>query len=725
MATANLDYFFCPKSVALIGASEKIGVGRTMMFNLLKSPFGGVIYPINPKSPSILGVQAYKSITEIGKDKVDLAIIAINAKFVPASVKECAAMGVKACIIVSAGFAEMGEPGRKLEAEIMSYAKPAGMRIVGPNCLGVSYSPSGLNATFAADMIAKGKVAFFSQSGALCTAVLDYSRKAGFGFSAFVSVGSMLDVDWPALIEYFGNDEGTSAICIYMETVGKAKPFLEACQKVSQKKPIIVIKAGRSAAGAKAAASHTGALAGADDIANAAFERAGVLRVIDINDMFALMELLNNQPRPKGNKLTIITNAGGPGVLSTDALTTNGGALAPISPETLEEFNKFLPAAWSHNNPIDVLGDAQPDRYEKTVRICAQDPNVDGILVILTPQDMTDPTATAQILTEHANCGKLFMCAWMGGHDVEAGAEILRKNKIPAFTYPDEAVKVFSYLSKYHSSIETLKEPTPATPALGFDIEEARKTVRGIYTNAFNKGRTILSEYEAKQVLAAYHIPCGQTLLGQTPEECVECAKKIGFPVVMKVHSETITHKSDVGGVKLNIKNEDEVKKAYEEIKANVAKHASVDQFLGCVVLPMITMKDSYEVILGANIDPQFGPVILFGLGGVLVEVMKDTAMGLAPLNRTYAEIMIKKTKIAKAFAGVRGRAPVKMDELIDTIVKMSYLVADHPMIKEFDINPLLASPEGIMALDARIIIYDEKKGKDEAALPHSCVPTN
>lgn len=722
---SNLDFFFKPKSVALIGASESIGVGRTMMFNLLKSPFGGVVYPVNPKRPAVLGVTAYKSVTLIGKDKVDLAIIAVNAKFVPNTVKECAEMGVKACIIVSAGFAEMGAPGRELERQIMSYAAPAGMRVVGPNCLGVMYSPSGLNATFAADMIKPGKVAFFSQSGALCTAVLDYSRKADFGFSAFVSVGSMLDVDWPALINYFGDDEGTSAICIYMETVGKAKPFLEACQRVSQKKPIIVIKAGRSAAGAKAAASHTGALAGADDIANAAFERAGVLRVIEITDLFALMEILNNQPRPTGNKLTIITNAGGPGVLSTDALDTGGGKLAPITPERLEEFNKFLPDAWSHNNPIDVLGDAQPDRYEKVVKVCAADDNVDGILVILTPQDMTDPTATAEMLTAHSNCGKLFMCSWMGGHDVEAGENILRKAKVPVFSFPDEAVRVFNYLSKYNSNIEHLKEPTPATPELGFDIEAARKTVRDIYCNAFSKGRTILSEYEAKQVLAAYHIPCGQTLLGKTPDEAVECAKKIGFPVVMKVHSETITHKSDVGGVKLNIKDEAGVRAAYEEIKANVTKNASAADFLGCVVLPMITLKDSYEIIIGANIDPQFGPVILFGLGGVLVEVMKDTAMGLAPLNKTYAKLMIEKTKIAKALHGVRGRAPVNMDQLVDTIIKMSYLVSDHPMIKEFDINPLLASPDGIMALDARIIIYDKEHCKDEASLPHSCVPVH
>lgn len=721
----NLDYLFKPKTVAVIGASENIGVGRTMMNNLMKTNFGGEILPVHPKRDQVLGIKAYKSIKDIEKGKVDLAVICINAKYVPATVKDCAEMGVRTCIIVSAGFAEMGEPGRKLEREILSYAKPAGMRIVGPNCLGVMYSPSGLNATFAADMITNGKVAFLSQSGALCTAVLDYSLRAGFGFSAFVSVGSMLDVDWPALIEYFGHDESTSAICIYMETVGKAKPFVEACQKISKVKPIIVIKAGRSAAGAKAATSHTGALAGADDIANAAFERAGVLRVIDIEDLFALMEIMNNMPRPTGPKLTIVTNAGGPGVLSTDALSTGGGQLAPISPETLAEFNKFLPDAWSHNNPIDVLGDAKPDRYEKTVEICAKDQNVDGILVILTPQDMSDPTGTAEMLVKHANCGKLFMCSWMGGKNIGAGEDILRKAHIPVFSFPDVAVKVFNHLQKYHASIDLLHEPTPAKPDLGFDIEAARKTVRDIYTAAFEKGRTILSEYESKQIMAAYHIPCGQTLLGHTPEECIECAKKIGFPVVMKVHSETITHKSDVGGVKLNIKDEAGVRAAFEEIKANVAKNASADQFLGCVVLPMITLKDSYEVILGANVDRQFGPVILFGLGGVLVEVMKDTAMGLAPLNKTYAKVLIEKTKIAKALKGVRGRQPVKMDELVDTIIKMSYLVADHPMIKEFDINPLLASPDGIMALDARIVIYPKSDVTEEAALPHSCVPLN
>jgi acetyltransferase len=532
----------------------------------------------------------------------------------------------------------------------------------------------------------------------------------------------MLDVDWPALIEYFGADDNTSAICIYMETVGKAKPFLEACQKVSLKKPIIVIKAGRSAAGAKAASSHTGALAGQDEVADAAFERAGVMRVVEISDLFALMELLNNQPRPKGSRLTIITNAGGPGVLTTDALSVGGGDLTPITGDSLAKFNEFLPPAWSHSNPVDVLGDATPDRFEKAVKLCVTDPNCDGILVILTPQDMTDPTATAEALKVHSASGKLFLASWMGGKDVEEGAAVLRANKIPVFTYPDQAVRVFNYLHRYNSGIELIKEPTPAVPSLGFDLEAARKTVRDIYSVALSKGRDILSEYESKKILAAYHIPGGVTELALTPEEAVVHAKKMGFPVVLKVHSETITHKSDVGGVKLNIKNEQETLAAFSEIKANVAKNAGAEHFLGCVVLPFVALKESYEVILGANVDPQFGPVVLFGLGGILVEVFKDKALGLAPLNRTYARHMCEKTKIFEALKGVRGRRPVDIELLISIICRFSQLLADHPWISEFDINPLLCSPDGILALDARILVYKTSEHK-EADLPHSCVP--
>ncbi|KAH7825864.1 acetyl-CoA synthetase (ADP-forming) [Monocercomonoides exilis] len=719
---SDLHILFNPKTVALIGASESVGVGRTMMSNLMKCSFGGTIYPINPKRDTILGVKCHKSVKELEKGSVDLAIIAVNARFVPGSVRDCAEIGVKTCIIVSAGFAEMGEPGRALEREIMSIAKPVGMRIVGPNCLGLMSSSSGLNATFAADMVNDGSVAFFSQSGALCTSVLDYSKQVGFGFSAFVSVGSMLDVDWPTLIDYFGNDEKTSAICIYMETVGKAKPFLEACQRVSKKKPIVVIKAGRSAAGKKAASSHTGALAGADEVADAAFERAGVLRVVEIADLFALMEMLNSQPMPKGKRLTVVTNAGGPGVLTTDSLYVGGGELAPVSDEMMDKFNEFLPAAWSHGNPIDILGDALPDRYEKTVRLSVEDPNVDAILVILTPQDMTDPTATAEALKQHAKCGKLFMCSWMGGKEVAKGTQILREAKIPVFNYPDQAVRVFNYLHSYGKQITKLEEPTLATPELGFDLAKAREEVRQIYSNALEKGRTILSEYESKKILAAYHIPGGQTELALSPDEAVEAAKKIGFPVVMKVHSETITHKSDVGGVKLNIKNEEEVRAAFNEIKSNVARNAKESDFLGCVVLPMITLKDSYEVILGANVDPQFGPVILFGLGGVLVEVFKDKALGLAPLNKTFARSMLEKTKIFQALKGVRGKKPVNIDELVDIIIRFSQLLADHPWISEFDINPMLCSPDGILALDARILVYKKAEHKEED-LPHTCIP--
>ena len=447
---SSLEPLFSPKSVAVIGATETANsVGRTILWNLLKSPFGGIVYPVNPKRSAVLGVKAYAGIGDV-PERVDLAVIVRPANTVPETVQQCADAGIPAALVISAGFKELGALGLSLEKQIMEIATRAGMRILGPNCLGFMNPKIGLNATFAATLANPGSVAFISQSGALCTAILDWSMRERVGFSAFVSVGSMIDIGWGDLIDYLGEDPHTRAILIYMETIGDARKFLSAAREVAMSKPIIVIKAGRTEQAAKAAASHTGSLAGSDDVLDAAFRRAGVLRVNSIADLFYMSEVLARQPRPKGNRMTIVTNAGGPGVLATDALITGGGELTPISPATMGELNKLLPAAWSHNNPVDVLGDADATRYAKALELVARDENCDGLMVILTPQDMTDPTTTAETIRMVAkDLGKPVLASWMGGPFVATGEDILNNAGVPSFPYPDSAARMFNYMWQY------------------------------------------------------------------------------------------------------------------------------------------------------------------------------------------------------------------------------------------------------------------------------------
>lgn len=705
-----LDAIFAPKNVAVVGATENPGtVGRTVTWNLISNPFGGAVFPVNPKRSSVLGVKAYPSIRSV-PEPVDLVVVTTPAHTVPGIIKECVDVGVKGAIVISAGFKETGQAGLELEHQIMEHARRGNMRIIGPNCLGVISPVSGLNATFASAMARKGNVGFISQSGALCTAVLDWSLKENVGFSAFVSIGSMLDVNWGDLIYYLGDDPHTKSIVIYMETIGDARAFLSAAREVALTKPIIVIKPGRTAGAAKAAASHTGSLTGSDEVLEIAFRRSGVLRVNSIAELFYMAEVLAKQPLPEGRRLTILTNAGGPGVLATDALITNGGELADLSQETMEAFNALLPAAWSHNNPVDILGDASADRYAKALEIAAQDPNSDGMLVILTPQAMTDPTLTAEELKPYAKrLGKPVLASWMGGTDVEAGEKILNHVDIPTFPYPDTAARMFDYMAQYADNLGSLYE----TPTLTFNNgdELDRELAAKIILNARQSGRTILTEFESKQLLAAYGIPTVETRIARSADEAVTIAGEIGYPVVLKIHSEIITHKTDVGGVLLNLADAAAVRQAYNSIEESVRTKVGVlDEngqpfFLGVTVQPMSKL-DGYELILGSSIDPQFGPVLLFGLGGQLVEVFKDRALGLPPLNTTLAKRMMETTKIYTALKGVRGRKPVDLAALEQLMVRFSQLIAEQSWIKELDINPLLASPERLLALDARVVIY-------------------
>jgi len=713
--TPTLNAIFKPENVAVIGATEKEGsVGRTILRNLITNPFGGTIFPVNPKRPNVLGIQAYKSVLDIPVN-IDLAVIVTPAKIVPMVIDDCIEKGIPGAIIISAGFKEIGEEGAELERQILEKARGK-MRIIGPNCLGVMLPLYGMNATFAGGMARPGNVGFISQSGAICTAVLDWSFEENVGFSAFISIGSMLDVNWGDLIYYLGDDPQTTSIVIYMESVGNARAFLSAAREVALKKPIIIIKAGRTAQAAEAAASHTGSLTGSDEVLDAAFRRSGILRVNSISDIFYMAEVLAKQPEPKGNRLAIVTNAGGPGVLATDALIMGGGELADISDETMEKFNSFLPSAWSHNNPIDILGDADPERYAKSLEIAATDESADGLLVILTPQDMTDPTQTAEYLRPYAkSINKPILASWMGGADVQAGVRILNRANIPTFEYPDTAMRVFNYMWKYSYNLRALYE-TPELPTdTGEDgfVAPDRDTVANIIESAREQNRVILTEQESKQVLAAYGIPTIPMEIADNPDDAVKHAEAMGYPVVLKLHSETVTHKTDVGGVQLNLNDEGEVRSAYDRIKNGVTKAHSADDFLGVSVQPMIKL-DGYELIIGSSIDPQFGPVLLFGTGGSLVEVFKDRALALPPLTTTLARRMIEQTKIYEALKGVRGRDPVDMDELQKLMVRFSQLVVEQQWIKEIDINPLLANGERLLSLDARVVLHPADVKEDD-----------
>jgi len=679
-----------PKSVAIIGASESSGkVGAALAHNLIHSTYKGEVFPINPKRSEIFGRRAYPSIGSV-PGPVDLVVIATPSKTVPGIVRECAEANVKNIVIVSAGFKELGPPGIALEEEILAIAKKGSMRIVGPNCLGIMNPHLGLNASFAHKLPLAGSIAFISQSGALCTAVLDRSETEAIGFSTFISIGSMLDVDWGDLINYCIDDPKTKSIFLYMETIGDAPAFLEAAKKALGKKPIIILKAGKTDEAAAAAASHTGSLTGSDAAISAAFEQVGAVRADTIRQFFDFAQLLAKQPQPKGNHLTIITNAGGPGVLTTDALIESGGKLATLDSEMIHQLDVVLPEHWSHSNPVDILGDANAKTYEKALELLAHEKQSDGLLVILTPQDMTDATGTAEHLAKAATkIGKPVLASWLGGAEVAKGKEVLKASGIASFDFPDDAARTFALLSQ---------EPPPEEQIPQVKIDRAK--IDEIFAQAKKEGRTLLTEFESKEVLAAAGIPTVQTYVANSCHEAVSLAERVGYPVVLKLLSETITHKTDVGGVQLNLKDQAAVEKAYTNIENAVAKA----DFGGVTVQKMVTFKGT-ELIFGSTCDPQLGPVVLFGAGGVFVEVFKDSALGLAPMGPRRARTMIERTKIFRALEGARGAEGVDLKHLTDLLVNFAALVSHYPCIQECDINPLIASSEGILALDGRIVI--------------------
>lgn len=701
MSLQNLTKMFNPKVVAIFGASSKVGsVGFSLMNNIIGSGFDGIVYPINPKRTNVLGVKAYPSIDEI-PDKIDLAVIATPAKTVPTIVEDCGIAGVPSVLLISAGFAEAGDEGKKLMSKISATIRKYKMNLIGPNCLGFIKPSIKLNASFASKMALPGNIAFISQSGALCTAILDWSIEQNVGFSHFVSIGSMMDISFNDLIDYFGSDPQTNSIVIYMESLTDARSFLSAARAFSRNKPIIVLKAGKSSEGAQAAMSHTGSLAGNDFVFDAAFKRAGVIRVDTIDELFNIAQSLAMQPKPRNNRLAIVTNAGGPGVIATDTLIANGGKLAQLSDSVIKELDQHLSPHWSRGNPLDVLGDAGPQQYAKTLEMCSKDPNVDGILIILTPQSMTDPTAVASQVAEIAkNSKKTILSCWMGAEDIHEGQRVLEANNIPVYQTPEQAVKCFMIMYDYTRNLKILQETPSHTPT---QFKPNKKANQKLIEKVIADNRSVMTEYEAKKFLYNYQIPVINNGLATSEKEAVAMSEKFGYPLVMKIASPDILHKTDVGGVILNILNKEEAKTAYNKILKSAKEKLPDADVKGIFVEQM--MKRKYELIIGCKKDPIFGPTIVFGMGGVAVEIFKDTRVGLPPLNMALAMRIIEDTKIYKLIKGYRGMPGADIPSIQFLLYKFAYLLMDFPQIMEVDINPFGVDERGGVVLDAKVIL--------------------
>jgi len=698
----GLDKIFNPKRIAVIGASNKEGsVGFRLLKNLIGVGFRGFVYPVNPFSPSVQGITAYPSVKKIPW-QIDLAIIATPAHIVPQIVEECGEFGITGIIIVSSGFSETGPRGKALEEEIMKLKNTYNMRIIGPNCLGIMRPSLRLNASFANKMAKPGKVAFISQSGALCASVLDWAAQANVGFSYFASVGSMMDVDFADLIDYFGVDPETRSIVLFIEAIKDARKFMSAARRFAGTKPIIVIKAGRSPEGMRAAASHTGAVTGEDAIYDAAFRRVGIIRVEEIADLFSCSEILATQPRTRGPNLAIITNAGGPGVMATDFLVSRGGKLASLSDETIRALDEVLPSYWSRSNPIDICDNATVERFRSVLEICFKDPNIDGFLIIYTPIGAASPVETAKTLLEISkNTDKPILTSWLGEEDVREARDILRGNGIPTYPTPEQATSTFMYIYQYARNLELLYETPEELP---ISLSADKHCLQEVLERVAKDEREILTEPESKEFLEAYGIPVTKTYIAKTAKEAVSIASKVGYPVLMKVLSPQIAHKTDFGGFALEVTSESEVERSLEDLINQVNKRDPSTKIEGVTVQPVIK-KDGYELILRAKRDPLFGSVIVFGTGGIGVEVFNNISVGFPPLNQTLARRMMEQTKAYKLLSGYGNRRPANIRLLEEILVRFSQLIIDFPQIKEIDINPLVIDENDAVALNARIII--------------------
>lgn len=700
----GLDSILKPMRIAITGVTiNPNSVGGRVLRNLVGGAFRGVVYPVNPGSEAVMGVPCYPSIGSLPRTP-DLAVVCSPAGEVEGILSECAEAGVKGVIIMSAGFGEAGAEGVLMQKKLDSILRSnPGMRILGPNCLGVIVPAINLNASFAPSMPDKGSIAFISQSGALCTSVLDWARQEKIGFSAFVSVGNALDVDFADLIDYFGEDETTESIILYVESVTGARRFMTASRAFARTKPIIVYKAGRFPRSAEVAASHTGAMASLDAVYDAAFSRAGMARVLNVGGIFGCAELIGRKKVPKGPRLGIVSNAGGPGVMAVDALIAGNGTLAELSPESIAALNDCLPGFWSGGNPVDILGDAGTKRYEKASSIVLADKGVDALLVILTPQAMTKPDGVARCISKLAETTrKPILTAWMGGETVREGTRILAENGIPVYATPEQAVEAFMTLVSYSRNLESLHQ-TPRDIRL--DLARARRQAGDFIEKVGLKGKTILSERDSKQLLDFYGIPGTIPIQAATADAAVQTADATGYPVVLKLDSPDITHKTDAGGVELNLKDQSQVRLAFERIVSNAVKWQSDAEIRGVTVQKMASTSAGIEMIMGLKRDPVFGSVIMLGAGGVNAEILGDSTLGLPPLNETLVMRMLENLRIMPLLRGFRGKPGVDMDSLVTTVMRLSYLACDNPAITELDVNPLLVTREGVLALDARAVL--------------------
>jgi len=707
---------FNPKTIALFGASNREeSIGYAVMKNIIGSGYEGIVYPINLKRRSVFGIKAYKSLKDTN-DKIDLAVIATPYRTAPKIVEHCGKNGVGGIVIISGGFVEAGEEGKNMLEQIKALGKEFNIRIVGPNCLGFIKPSINLNVSFANKMALPGNIAFISQSGALCTAILDWSVDENVGFSHFISLGGLIDVGFGDLIDYLDEDPQTSSIIIYMESMINARKFMSAARAYSRNKPILILKAGKSLEGARVAQLHTGNLAGNAMAFEAAFRRAGVVSVDTIDQLFNGAMALSKQPRPNGNRLAIVTNAGGPGVLATDLLIKKGGALARLSNNSYVALNKILPPTWSHDNPIYVLGNASHVEFGMSTELCLKDENVDAILVILTPQAMTDPKKIAEeIVKVSEKFNKTVLATWMGSGDVKEGVEALEEGNIPIFLTPEKAVTTFMDMVKYSKNLKLLQETPPEIPT---QFVPKTKENRKLLNSIINQDRFLLDETEAKTILENYHIQVTKNKLVFTEDEAGKAAVEIRFPLVMKIASKDILHKSTVNGVQLNINSEEEARSTFTKLKKMFLESNSKEGFNGVVVEEMINKK--FELVIGMKKDPIFGPLIIFGMGGVAVEVFKDLEVGLPPLNMVLALRMIESTKIYQLLKGYKGMEGVDIQSLQFLLYKFANLIVDFPEIKEIDINPYSVDMKSGFVLDAKIILDEELIKNKKILDPHS-----
>jgi len=704
MNSEGLDKLFSPRSIAVIGASQHKGkIGHDILHNIKEFGFKGEVYPINPKDKELMGYTCYPSVLDV-KGEIDLAVFAIPSSLVLGIMEECGKKGIKAVIVITAGFKETGPEGKKLETDLVDIAKKYGIRVLGPNCLGFMNTACNVNASFAAISPLPGDIAFFSQSGALCAAILDWAVKEKIGFSKFVSLGNKSDVSETALLRYLADDPDTKVILGYIEDVKDGKEFMKIAREVTAKKPVIICKSGGTKAGAKAASSHTGSLAGSEVAFDAAFAQTGVIRAASIEDLFDYAVAFSFQKLPQGPNLAIITNAGGPGIIAADAVERSKFAkVAPISKETIEAFRASLPKGAALNNPVDVMGDADDQRYKIAVSGLLKDPNVNGLIVILTPQSNSKIKETADVLVETKG-GKPIFASFIGGKLVDKGRDILQDNKIPNYRFPERAISSFNVMVKYKNALDLPKES-----AGEFRVDKAK--VKKILDDAAKSGQKEIPEYTARDIIESYGFRLPKSILAKSAAEAKAAADKAGYPVVMKIASPDILHKSDVGGVKVGLKNAAEVEAAFDEIIKRSKAAVPNANILGVLVQEMIA--GGKEVILGMSKDPQFGPMLMFGLGGIYVEVLKDVSFRIAPIIPREADEMINSIKSIALLKGARGEKPVDIESIKEGLLRLSQLVSDFPMIKELDINPLKVFPAegkgGAVAIDARISIELEK----------------